>query len=92
MTTAKPDSTVVQILENNGFKFLGFHSLDEASDQSENWQIHSTPFVSVSHTPTGAMWVPFNCQYGLREIKQLLWLSSTKNWKQWRQRDDLWSL
>jgi hypothetical protein len=78
----KPISNVVQLLENAGFHFIGFDCLedviifDQETDAEKilNWEIQSEPFICISHTPTGAWWIPPTCVYRLIEAKRLLWI------------------
>ena len=82
MTPTKPNSHVVTLLEAAGFHFIGFDSPEDViifdkSDGTEkllDWEIQTDPFVCISHTPTGAWWIPPTCVYKLTEAKRLLWI------------------
>ena len=88
----KPTSVTAQVLENNGFKFIGFHPLDGTDTLgAESWEIHLEPFLAVLQQPSGATWIPFRCQYGIEQVRRLLWLATPKSWKGWRRRDGLQS-
>jgi hypothetical protein len=77
----KPISNVVQLLENAGFHFIGFDCLDDViifdqeagTEKILSWEIQSEPFICITHSRTGAWWIPPTCVYKLTEAKRLLW-------------------